>query len=79
MSVHGNNDIEIGVRVGRGDEYPRDVDMDDDLAWMEPIYQKFDELQATVNEQRVAQSKEAERAEIHCVLVEDKLSDVCVR
>ena len=30
----------------------------DDLAWMEPIYQKFDELRATVNEQKVAQAKD---------------------
>ena len=53
--------------------------MGDDLSWMAPIYEKFDEQRAILIEQKVAVAKEAELAEMHRSLVEDKLSDACVR
>ena len=46
---------------------------------MEPVYRKFDEQRSILAEQKIRLLKEAKRAEVHRVLVEEKLSDMCVR
>ncbi len=63
----------------RSDDEERGNEPDTDLAWMAPIYQKFDEQLLILNEQKAAQAEEAKRAENHRVFIEDKLVDVCSR
>ena len=79
MPTHGESGDETGGRAERSEIYQRDGDLGDDLSWIAPIYEKFDEQRAILIEQKVAMAKEAERAEMLRSLVEDKLSDACVR
>ena len=79
MPIHGEHGNETDVRAERSEIYQRDGDLGDELSWMAPIYEKFDEQRAILMEQKEAMAKEAGRAEIHRSLVEDKLSDACAR
>jgi hypothetical protein len=53
----------------RSDDEERGNEPDTDLAWMAPIYQKFDEQLLILNEQKAAQTEEAKRAENHPVFL----------
>ena len=63
MPTHGEGEDETGGRAERREIYQRDGDLGDDLSWMAPIYEKFDEQRAILIEQKLAMTKEAERAE----------------
>ena len=78
MSVHGNGEAGKSGQAEETDIYATQGDAED-LAWMEPVYRKFDEQRSILAEQKIALLKEAKRAEVHRVLVEEKLSDMCVR
>ena len=78
MSVHGNNEASKSGQAEETDIYATQGDVED-LAWMEPVYRKFDEQRSILAEQKIALLKEAKRAEMHRVLVEEKLSDMCVQ